>query len=365
MPKPVARFVYVSQLANPATGTQPAVIQGYRVEAATGALTPVGPTVDAPTNPLAMRVLPSGRFLLCLGNIAGEVAVYAIDAQTGVLTRVATARAGGASPVLTSLVLDPSGRWVFASELASGNTFAWAVDDQTGALTPLPGSPFTLQGAATGIDALGQFLYAVDASAGLVTPWAIDRNTGSLSAVANNVTAFDVAGFVAEPLGRYVYTLHNSGGQAGMGTVQSWRPEATRGLVVTQAVNWTDSGFSPTGGAAHPAGARLYTSHLQGSIAPGSQISNPFGGAYGPYGVWWYEIQPSGVLSLRGGVQVDYGTTAIDCEQGGRFLFAASYTQSPSNGALQVIQLDAGGDPIGVVQRVSGLSWPSAVASAP
>jgi len=64
---------------------------------------------------------------------AGSVLVFAIDAATGSLTRASTSSTG-TNPV--ALTLDPSSRFVYVANMGSDNITHFAVDATTGALTP-------------------------------------------------------------------------------------------------------------------------------------------------------------------------------------------------------------------------------------
>jgi 6-phosphogluconolactonase len=74
---PDGRYLYATERAL-------SRIVGYRVNQATGALTPIG---DTPTEPVprAFAIAPDGGFLLVAGEASGKLRTYAIDPVTGAL----------------------------------------------------------------------------------------------------------------------------------------------------------------------------------------------------------------------------------------------------------------------------------------
>jgi 6-phosphogluconolactonase len=77
---PDGRFLYAS-VRNTST------IAAFRVDAATGLLTPAG-HFDVPEMPRGFQVDPSGRYLLCGGQRSNTLAVFAIEGSTGSLTKL-------------------------------------------------------------------------------------------------------------------------------------------------------------------------------------------------------------------------------------------------------------------------------------
>ena len=85
---PDERFLYASErTAN--------VLAGFRLRA-DGTLAPLC-SVPAEPGPRSFAIDPRGRWLLCAGQRTGRLAVYAIEAQSGGLTRLGAVAAGGNS----------------------------------------------------------------------------------------------------------------------------------------------------------------------------------------------------------------------------------------------------------------------------
>ncbi len=83
---PDERFLYASERRNN-------LLAGFRLRP-DGTLDALG-TVPAERGPRAFAIDPYGRWLLCAGQQTGRVAVYAIAASSGALTRRAAILAGG------------------------------------------------------------------------------------------------------------------------------------------------------------------------------------------------------------------------------------------------------------------------------
>lgn len=123
---PSGRFAYVANLGSND-------ILAFSIDVATGALTPLTPTVASGDGPTSVSVDSQGRFVYVTNAIEGSISVFAIDAATGALTPASTASAG-TNPV--ALSLDASGRFAYLADLGSDNVTAFTVDTTTGALTP-------------------------------------------------------------------------------------------------------------------------------------------------------------------------------------------------------------------------------------
>ncbi len=112
----------------------------YRFDAATGGLAAVQsvPLVDAGDAPGStaadVHLAPSGRFLYASVRGADVLAVFAVDAGTGLLTFVERVPTGGHTP--RNFGLDPSGRFLYAANQRSGSVVGFRVDASTGRLTP-------------------------------------------------------------------------------------------------------------------------------------------------------------------------------------------------------------------------------------
>lgn len=87
-------------------------------------------------SPSDIRMHPTGRFVYTSNRVPGgpdTIAVFAVDAGSGKLTRVEVAETGGAGQ--REINLDPSGRFLFSCNTASNDVTVLAIDAATGKLT--------------------------------------------------------------------------------------------------------------------------------------------------------------------------------------------------------------------------------------
>jgi 6-phosphogluconolactonase len=62
-------------------------LAAFRIDPDSALLTPAG-HFEMPRQPRGFHIDPSGRYLLCAGQLSHTLAVYAIDAPTGALTKL-------------------------------------------------------------------------------------------------------------------------------------------------------------------------------------------------------------------------------------------------------------------------------------
>ena len=87
-------------------------------------------------SPSDIRIHPTGRFVYSSNRVPGgpdTIAVFAVDASSGTLTRVEVVETGGAGQ--RELNVDPSGRFLFSCNTGSNDVTVLAIDSATGKLT--------------------------------------------------------------------------------------------------------------------------------------------------------------------------------------------------------------------------------------
>jgi len=147
---PKGRYLYVAGDA----------LQPYRIDPATGTLSPTAPAVA--TFGKGVAVDPTGRFVYLAVGIGG-VDAFAIG-PTGALTPAGARVPTGDNPL--GIVVDSTGTAVYAANLLSASTSAFSVHSQTGALTPIAGSPFPTGESPYGLLAHGALPRQVSWTAG-------------------------------------------------------------------------------------------------------------------------------------------------------------------------------------------------------
>jgi 6-phosphogluconolactonase len=167
---PDGQYVYVLQTDG--SGSNPAMLDTFSVNANTGALA-AGPAMTLTGLPVGLAVDPLGRFLYVTNDApttvvsnASTVTTYSINASTGALSQVVPALTISGNSV--SLSAEPSGRFLYVVSsynlTASDDTVTvLSIDQNSGALTQL-GSAQSIGSDPVGVatDPSGEFVYVAD-----------------------------------------------------------------------------------------------------------------------------------------------------------------------------------------------------------
>lgn len=112
----------------------------YRFDVSTGGLQPLQVLSTLPdtftgnSRAAEIEVSADGRFVYASNRGADNIAVFAVDADTGLLRFIATEPSGGRTPRFFTLA--PGGRSLFVLNEDSDSIVRFAVDAESGALTP-------------------------------------------------------------------------------------------------------------------------------------------------------------------------------------------------------------------------------------
>ncbi|MEO8506971.1 MAG: beta-propeller fold lactonase family protein [Betaproteobacteria bacterium] len=174
---PSGCFLYV------AGGSASGNVSGYAIDRATGTPSPLSGSPFATNGALPQPIVidRAGRFLYVgqgAGNFDGSIAAMAIDAATGTLAHIPGSPFPHAPDgrEVGALALSPDGRFLFTG----GGLAVYAVDATTGALTRISFQAGYFFGIA--VDPTGRFLFAADYFESLVRTFSIAAN-GVLAAV--------------------------------------------------------------------------------------------------------------------------------------------------------------------------------------
>jgi len=264
------RFVYVGNL-------NVGEIAGYVVDRASGVPHPIPGSPFHPPGTAGgssignLVVDASGRFLVALNPGGNDVAVLAIDAETGALTSAA------GSPYATaiapgSLAVDPAGRFVYAFNPSASTLSAWSMDPGSGALRPLAGAPFPVAripgwypGALT-IAPGGKFAFQFWSGGGgtAILRFTLNRDNGSLIPIGTPVPASPHATQLQfDPLGDFVYSI-----QPGLTALFSYQFDATSGGITLASASPypTDPAGYPSSVAFDPSGRYAYVASGTGRL---------------------------------------------------------------------------------------------------
>ncbi|BCS32513.1 hypothetical protein TBR22_A17280 [Luteitalea sp. TBR-22] len=346
-------------------------IHVFRVDRASGALTPMGVT-DHDTSPSALVFDASGTRLYSTdasasveGGSSGTVSAFAVDPATGRLTRLNTVPSGGLGP--TYARLHPSGRHLLVANYGGGSVAvlpvlpdgrlgpATDVKKTTGPLGPkaaasAPPGSFAISGHdaphAHQIvpDPTGRFVLAPDLGLDRIFVWAFDAATGTLSPAAEPSVAVPPGDgprhLAFHPNGRWLYSIQEEGSTIVRfdydGVVGKLTPRQT---VPTLPAGYAGSNFT-SGIAVSPDGRFLYgANRLHDSLA--IFAIGDEGGLTWVSEEWTrgdyprsFTIAPGGDFLYCCNQRADHVTTFRVDRQTGRLTFTGQYTPVGSPSAL-------------------------------
>jgi hypothetical protein len=195
------KFLYVPIIES--TG---GAVLGYTINRGTAALTPIGSSSFATSTVSADMVAsdPQGRFLYVADTSHGNIAVFKIDAGTGVLTASGSPVHAGGGP--SQMTVDGTGNYLYFP--SSGSIYGFSIDQTSGTLTALPNSPFNVHMDALQADSAGKYLFGTSGFGDTnvyVVP--IGVGTGSLG-VPTGFPTIQAPGSVAlSPTGKVLFTF--------------------------------------------------------------------------------------------------------------------------------------------------------------
>jgi 6-phosphogluconolactonase (cycloisomerase 2 family) len=205
-------------------------LSAYRVDQATGVLTPLSPVTYATgVGPSAIAIdRPGASPFLYTANTGGskDITAFLIDGSSGGLTPIPGSPYPAGSGVSSLAFGGTGGEFLYAAN-TTGSTatiygfsitplfdlLAGTVDPNAGALIPLPGFPYHLPSCTfIATDQAGAYLYATAGTS--LLGYGIDALTGALAPlpgfpvdVGANVTSVNV-----DPTNQYLYVVNGSAG---------------------------------------------------------------------------------------------------------------------------------------------------------
>ncbi|MDZ4697514.1 MAG: beta-propeller fold lactonase family protein [Deltaproteobacteria bacterium] len=244
-------YVYVSQGVN---------IAGFGLDAATGALTPLG---SAPYAGVATTFAehPSGKYLYVCSYDGSNVGAYAVN-PNGALTAIGARLATGATPEVVKV--HPSGKFLYAGTVSGGETSIYTIDAASGALTATTGLSFGSFNHGPAFDPSGKYFFMARNNNNDVTRFVVDPVTGLPS---DPKTIAGVGGYHAnvDPLGRFLFV---SGWDKGGGNKLSVYRIATADGVLTKVDDYATGGTNPAGVVVSPDGKWVYVvNNISGTVA--------------------------------------------------------------------------------------------------
>jgi 6-phosphogluconolactonase len=203
------RFVFVPHL-----GTDQ--IFQFLFDEKSGRLTANTPPLvqmKAGTGPRHLITSPDNRFVYLLNELSGTVTTLALDANTGLLTEVASVSAlppvsklapgaprgavgAAGAPVrdtsndiwASDLHVTPDGKFLYAAERTSSSIGAFTVDVSTGKLTYVASTPTEKQPRGFRIDPTGRFMVVSGEKSDTISTYSIDPSSGALKPIGKYPT---------------------------------------------------------------------------------------------------------------------------------------------------------------------------------
>ena len=182
------RFVFAADL-----GLDKVLI--YRLDAAKGTLAPNDPpagVVPPGSGPRHFAFHPNGRYAYVINEISSTVTAFGFDSNSGALKPVQTLstlpadyRGGGGT---AEIQVHPSGKFLYGSNRGHDSIAIFGIDAGTGMLTP---AGHQLTGGKTprnfGIDPTGNFVLAANQNSDTIVVFRIDTKTGALAPTGHQV----------------------------------------------------------------------------------------------------------------------------------------------------------------------------------
>lgn len=308
------RFLYTNCRTN-------SRLQVFAVDAQTGVLTLVENEITA-AQPSRVVLSHSGRFLYATIASDDTIRTFAIDPQTGALTQVAATPAGDRPECLS---FDFTGRQLYVTVGQGAEVEIFRVEPTTGALLredslrtrASPLSIATVPGE-TPLEPRAVYAYVAMAQSSAPAVFQLDAKNGALEPVsAPNPSASQPQSLVLHPSARWLLSARASDNQVAVLAidVQTGLPSAAESL--------SPVGNEPIALAFEPSGQRLLVLHR----SQGEVRSFAFD-------------EDSGVLVHVGSLPVSNGSRSIAVDPSGRFAYIANPL---TNEVLTVgIDLDTG-----------------------
>lgn len=227
-------------------------VTGYAIDARTGELIAVGPSLPTGKSPEALAVDPMRNYVYVANGDSNDISAYRIDAQSGVLTPVGRYSAG-AYP--TGIAIDPCGDYMYVVNYLDDTVLSYAIDRRTGALSATNMARTGSNPAAAVVHPSGKFLHVADGIGGTISSYRITR--GRLTAISNipaPVYPYDIA---IHPSGQFMYTANFGSDDVAVYTLRA------EGTAVRTFV--APAGVGPFSIDVDPSGRYVYVANVRGS----------------------------------------------------------------------------------------------------
>lgn len=174
-------------------------------------------------SPAALKVDPTGKWLLGISAFSGEAYVFGINSSTGALTNASTSGVGLASTSASGMAMTPNDAYMYVA-LGTGGVQTLSFNSTTGALVPVNSVLAPKQNLdadlAVAVSPDGKYLYVTETGINSVRVFSIGTD-GTLSEVAGSPykTGLGPAAVLVDSTGSYVYVADRTGNSISAFTV--------------------------------------------------------------------------------------------------------------------------------------------------
>lgn len=198
-------YLYATNEISNFDGTTSGSVSAFRIDRATGNLTPLNVVNSQGATPVYLNPHPSGKFLFVANYGGGSIAVLPIrsDGSLGAATDVKT-DTGNVGPTTPTdappgsfvdsghdathahfIHSDPSGKFVLHVDMGQDRIYSWRFDAASGTLSPAA-VPFVSLAAGSGPRHLafhpnGRLVYAITEESSTLSAYGYSGNTGALT----------------------------------------------------------------------------------------------------------------------------------------------------------------------------------------
>lgn len=252
------RFAFA---AEPIDGT----LSTYALEAEWGPWRHAGyaPVGDVPG---AVAVAPKGSRVYTTRLLAGEVVGFRVDPASGALTPAGNAPAGS---LPGSLAIDATGRFLYAGNGGSNDVSQYRLDAQSGAPVPLAPPVAARGGRVSGLAIRpdGAYLYALGGGQAAISLYRIEPSSGHLEAAQELAGPAGVSALVFSADGAWAWA-------AGSGGLTAYAVDAGSGVLVAGGTPPLPGGAGPTRLALDGTGRFLYAADPAGARVLGFAVES-------------------------------------------------------------------------------------------
>jgi 6-phosphogluconolactonase (cycloisomerase 2 family) len=175
----------------------------------------------AGTNPNAVVVNSSGKYLYATNNNSGDITAYSINSTSGALTPIgaylSVANFSGSNPNAVAVGTTSGGEFLYVTNATSASGVLGSLSvfriGSAGTLTPLANSPFTTRASpcSVAVDPSGKYVYVVNKGSDEISAYSVDVTTGNLSSFP---TPFSSQGklpssIAIDPTGKFAYVANH------------------------------------------------------------------------------------------------------------------------------------------------------------